>query len=265
VTLHEGIGERETGYTVLVYSHSAVHWEKPRVALPFSKQVRLANRVGCQYTQYSQITNTFTSTNAGGNSTYPTFMNNPQYRLQVHPSTKGLANSRASNQNVFNVVVRCGRDMPVNIMLVWSGGSRVFEYVPGDRSGSIADWRYRLAQPDVAMESGAYTYGFASASGSLRRTWAGHQVFQHTHNEVAGQYTLIISGHSPRHQGPFQLSVESVERFELEPIPQEGAGMYSKSMIGDWCVSSSAPMMLFLHFSQVRNDRRRWTLVRRVH
>jgi hypothetical protein len=36
--------------------------------------------------------------------------------------------------------------------------------------------------------------------------------------------------------GPYQLDIESMERFELETIPQEGAGLYSKLVQGEWSV-----------------------------
>ena len=36
--------------------------------------------------------------------------------------------------------------------------------------------------------------------------------------------------------GSFSLKVESSYRFDLKPIQQEGAGMYSKTVRSAWCV-----------------------------
>ena len=51
---------------------------------------------------------------------------------------------------------------------------------------------------------------------------------------VAGDYTLVVSAFEPRHSGKFALRAECSERFELTPIPQEGAGMFSKLVRGEW-------------------------------
>jgi len=36
--------------------------------------------------------------------------------------------------------------------------------------------------------------------------------------------------------GPFTLKVESSHPFDMQPIPQEGAGMYSRVVQGSWSV-----------------------------
>jgi calpain-7 len=48
-----------------------------------------------------------------------------------------------------------------------------------------------------------------------------------------------VSAFSPTHFGEFSLLVCSSRCVEVDPIPQEGAGMFSKTMRGDWCVLSS--------------------------
>jgi hypothetical protein len=51
---------------------------------------------------------------------------------------------------------------------------------------------------------------------------------------IAGEYTLIVSAFEPRQQGTFTINVESARAFDLTPLPAEGAGMYSKTVRGQW-------------------------------
>jgi hypothetical protein len=53
---------------------------------------------------------------------------------------------------------------------------------------------------------------------------------------AAGDYTVILSAFEPDQTGKFTLKVESTSRFELKSIPQEGAGMYVKTVRGEWYV-----------------------------
>lgn len=53
---------------------------------------------------------------------------------------------------------------------------------------------------------------------------------------LAGVYTLIVSLFEPGWTGDFNLLVESSLPLSITAIPQEGAGMYHRSMIGSWCV-----------------------------
>lgn len=133
---------------------------------------------------------------SGGNSSYPTFMNNPQYHFQIKPT----AGSNAG------VPVRCtvqgSKDVPLNIMVVWSGGARVTDITLGD----------------IALESGPYNYGIAYATGVL----------------TAGHYTLVVSTFEPQMHSTFSLTVECSHRFDLEALPLEGAGMFLKTIKGSW-------------------------------
>lgn len=46
---------------------------------------------------------------------------------------------------------------------------------------------------------------------------------------------MIVSAFEPqKYLGPYSIRVESSRRFDLQPIPQEGAGMYSKVVKGAW-------------------------------
>jgi len=51
-----------------------------------------------------------------------------------------------------------------------------------------------------------------------------------------GDFTLVVSAFSPTHLGEFSLLVSSSRWVEVDPIPQEGAGMFAKTMRGEWCV-----------------------------
>lgn len=71
------------------------------------------------------MTGSFTATSAGGNSGFPSFMVNPQYKLSVQspPGTTAAAMRRAR----VEVVVHAARTLPLNVVAVWAGGARVFE------------------------------------------------------------------------------------------------------------------------------------------
>ena len=51
---------------------------------------------------------------------------------------------------------------------------------------------------------------------------------------AAGDYTVVISAFDPSHQGQFSLRVKSSHRIQLDTIPQEGAGMFMKTVRGEW-------------------------------
>jgi calpain-7 len=98
-------------------------------------------------------------------------MVNPQYHLRINPPKH--ANSSTQKANV-SLTMQMGRDVPVNIALAWSQGSRIFEYVVS--SGESITTRhcmpdfFRLAQKDLAASSGAYGYGLARLTKSLQGT-----------------------------------------------------------------------------------------------
>ena len=58
-------------------------------------------------------------------------------------------------------------------------------------------------------------------------------------SRTAGDYTLVVSAFEPRHTGKFALRAECSDRFDLKPILQEGAGMFSKLVRGEWHVIPS--------------------------
>ncbi|KDQ56387.1 hypothetical protein JAAARDRAFT_310571 [Jaapia argillacea MUCL 33604] len=184
----------DVGYTITAYSSSAnIQWAEDPAAPPFSKTIE----------------GTLTTKNSGGNCTFPSFMTNPQYHLRIHPSTTPstsrspvAGSQRGKTKSRIGLSVEGGRDLPLNVVVVWSSGERITE----------------LVENDVAATSGAYNYGYA-----------------HTSRELTdGDYTVIVSSFNPYNTGPFTLKVESSQRFDLEPVPSEGAGMYTKTIRGVW-------------------------------
>ncbi|KAJ8581144.1 cysteine proteinase [Rhizopogon salebrosus TDB-379] len=142
-----------------------------------------------------KIDGMLTSKNAGGNCTHPTYMVNPQYHLHVHDAS-------TSAKAQVTLTAHSARDLSLNITAVWSQGERIAE----------------LTQKEVVTHSGPYMYGHARVATHL----------------AAGDYTVVLSAFEPDQTGKFTLKVESTSRFELKSIPQEGAGMYVKTVRGEW-------------------------------
>ncbi|KAJ6497495.1 hypothetical protein C8R45DRAFT_1093864 [Mycena sanguinolenta] len=116
----------EVGFTLSVYGPATANlaWDESVPTPPFT----------------SKVEGTLTSKNAGGNSTHPTFMVNPQYHLRIHPPKHSI--SSAARKADVSLAMQVGREVPVNITVAWSQGGRIFE----------------LAQKDLAATSGAYSY-----------------------------------------------------------------------------------------------------------
>ncbi|KAF8841696.1 cysteine proteinase [Paxillus ammoniavirescens] len=144
---------------------------------------------------------TLNSKNAGGNHTHPTYMLNPQWHLRIHDLGEM---GRAEREKASVILSAHGpREVPLNVTGVWSSGERVVE----------------LAQKEVVISSGAYTYGHARAAANM----------------APGDYTVVLSAFEPQiHLGSFTLKVECSHRIDLTAIPQEGAGMYSRVTKGEW-------------------------------
>ncbi|KAI9062454.1 cysteine proteinase [Trametes sanguinea] len=159
----------------------------------------------------------FTQKSAGGNHTHPTYYLNPQYHLRIHPHASSAQRGARDSKAQLSVIAKAERHIPVNVTLAWSQGERIDE----------------LGHSDLALSSGPYSYGYAIASGSI----------------PPGDYTLVVSAFEPRHTGKFELCVESSERFDVTPIPQEGAGMFSKVLRGEWKGANAAGGPLFKNYT----------------
>ncbi|KAF9524839.1 hypothetical protein CPB83DRAFT_885980 [Crepidotus variabilis] len=188
---------REVGFTISVYGKGPL------------KLSWIEKEIQPSYTQ--RLSASFFSKNAGGNCTYPSFMDNPQYRLTVH---KGNARSEKAKTTL---TLQGGKDMPMNVAVVWSQGDRI----------SL------LSDKDIVASSGAYSYGLARITKLL----------------TPGEYTIVASTFEPQYIGPFILKVDCSHPVDLKPIPQEGAGMYSKIVRGSWEGLSAAGAPSFKRYA----------------
>ncbi|KAI0691496.1 hypothetical protein BC835DRAFT_1431695, partial [Cytidiella melzeri] len=178
------------GCTITAFSSAVIRWAGTPSSLPYSET----------------ITGALTSKTAGGNASLPTFMINPQYYLRIHPDKSAKAN-RTTKSHVL-IMLTGDRHVPFNVSVVWSQGQRITDMV----------------KSDIALTTGAFKFGHASASKML----------------PPGDYTVIVSALEPRQTGPFSLKVDSSTRIELTPIPQEGSGMFSKLIRGSWTEDTAA-------------------------
>lgn len=142
------------GFTVTAYSGLSMRWDGPVRALPFDHR----------------ISGTLTSKTSGGNYTLPTYMINPQYCLRVPATTQ----DGRSGKTRVKVSLHAPRDLPINVVVTWGRGKRVFEWAQPSymraRKWLLTFERGSLAQSDIIATSGAYTYGFARLSADLPRT-----------------------------------------------------------------------------------------------
>ena len=118
----------DIGFTIAVYSAVAVSWDKPIPRAPFTIKV---NQAECRKRKvlhvHLQVDGALTVKSAGGNCTYPTFMMNPQYHLHIHPERQPGTQSNLKSR--LELVLQGDRDIPLNMMVVWSQGERIFEWV----------------------------------------------------------------------------------------------------------------------------------------
>ncbi|RDB24959.1 Calpain-like protease palB/RIM13 [Hypsizygus marmoreus] len=182
----------EIGFTVTAYAREGftIAWDENVSTPPFTNQVE----------------GVLTNKNAGGNCTYPTFMLNPQYHLQIH--TTPPRTSQMKTKAKVTLTMQTGRDIPVNISVAYSQGGRIDE----------------LVETEMAASSGPYCYGVARV----------------TKDFSPGDYTVILSAFEPHYMGPFSLKLDSSLPFKINPIPQEGAGMYTKVVRGAWNLATAA-------------------------
>ncbi|KAH7098311.1 cysteine proteinase [Auriculariales sp. MPI-PUGE-AT-0066] len=151
-----------------------------------------------------KIEASFNSRNAGGSPLHSTFMNNPQWCLKFQP---GPREHGRNTKSLLRLTVEASRGLPLNITVVWGSSKRITDIIEGD----------------VVLDSGTYRYGLASVN-----------------NEVEiSTYTIIVSAFAPKSIGPFSLTVESSIAFALDPIAQEGSGMYESVERGSWSLDTA--------------------------
>ena len=121
---YEGDGS-DIGYTLTMYTQKNVKLSWIENQRPPSYREKVGrNDFSVQYSVVTgqKVTGTITWVTAGGNCTYPTFMINPQYHLSLHPH-----NLKSLERAKVTLTLQVGRDLPVNVTMLWSQGRRVSE------------------------------------------------------------------------------------------------------------------------------------------
>ncbi|KAJ9091431.1 hypothetical protein QFC21_007221 [Naganishia friedmannii] len=177
-------------YTVNVYSDANILARKSAMTYGYEKSVDVD----------------FSGRTAGGNPSYPTFMYNPQYRVDIKPAISERAEGSTAN-------VKCqlvGDDQTsYNVKLVWNEGKRVTD----------------LQTQEVVADCGEYRYGQTSVT----KTGVG-----------VGVYTLVASSFEANRASKATIKIQSTLPLEISSIPQEGAGMFSRMLKGQWSGASAA-------------------------
>ncbi|WVQ73824.1 hypothetical protein IAR50_003405 [Cryptococcus sp. DSM 104548] len=142
------------------------------------------------------VTGSLNSRNAGGHPGWPTHMINPQYNVVVQPTRE---REKASGR----IILRGDKDIALNARLVWGRGELVFE----------------LSQEMVLADTGAYAHGVAYCD---------------IPELPPGSHTLIVSAFEPGQTGDFSFTLEATTAVALSAIAAEGAGMYTRTVVGQW-------------------------------
>lgn len=191
----------DVGFSVCAFSDHPMSWVREEQSLAYSETV----------------TGKFAARSAGGNLTLPTFMKNPQYHVRIHPDRSTNGTGHRGKKSRLYASLRGDRHIPLNVIAIWSQGQRIADF----------------AHSDIALSSGAYSYGHASIASDL----------------PAGDYTVVVSAFEPRHTGSYSLKLECSTRLEVvSEIPPEGAGMYCKPVRGSWTAETAAGAPQFQHY-----------------
>jgi len=172
------------------------------------------------------VTGALTSKNSGGNSTHPTFMNNPQYALVIHAnpnSSKPLPSSSSRLKRVGTEKIRLSltgsKDVALNVKMIWaSEGGRVTDIIQGD----------------IVLDTGPYNYGVTFASKHI----------------PSGQYTIVISGFNPG-AGMFAKTVKGAWR-ESGAAGPPSSGAYPSNPAFLLTVPASTQMQFRLQLIEPR-------------
>ncbi|KAF8929585.1 calpain 7, partial [Dissophora ornata] len=156
-----------------------------------------------KYPIEKMIEDEWTEETAGGCSSEPGFMNNPQYRLVVPI----LPAPQTTTSVLF--MLEHSKECVAHVQLVNSQGKRV-----------SCVWTR-----DIIAQSGEYRPVFCYCEANDLRP---------------GQYTVVVSTFNPGQIGKFKLTMQSHVELSLTPIPAEGAGMFKKILRGEWVLGVSA-------------------------
>lgn len=225
--------EEEVGFTLSAYSQSELSLSEMPRKFPFRQK----------------LDGYWKGRTAGGNVSNPTFMDNPQFSITIPPSSTLTPGSTPSGNALLStpspnrrpnsssgnlpstptassstgssilVLLEAPKDLPIQILLAYTSNSSP------SKSAQLQDQRVsRLVEGDVVASSGAYHHGVAVLE---------------TSNLNPGTYTLIISSFEPGRlgQGPYSLTLDSETKLKMGSIPLEGAGMYHRTLKGEWDVA----------------------------
>ncbi|KAL1918488.1 uncharacterized protein VTP21DRAFT_3148 [Calcarisporiella thermophila] len=184
-------------YTVVVSQHEKVrslHFTLRGYSMsPFTLM-----EVPQKYPRKKKIPGNWTEQTAGGNTSYPSYMNNPQYRLSILPPSGEFKDHRAG----LLLMLEAPRTHAVHVKLL-PGGKRVTS----------------VSTRDILAQSGDYRHGFC---------------YCELKDIKPGDYTIVLSTFEPGMVGGFILSIESTLKFTTSVIPLEGAGMFKQIIKGEW-------------------------------
>ncbi|KAG0050586.1 calpain 7 [Gryganskiella cystojenkinii] len=150
-----------------------------------------------------KIEDSWTEETAGGSSYNAGFLNNPQYKLVVPV----LPAPQTTTSVLF--MLESPKDFAAHVQLVNSQGKRV-----------SCVWT-----KDIIAQSGEYRHGFCYCEATDLRP---------------GQYTVVVSTFEPNQIGKYKLTIQSHIDLPLTSIPVEGAGMFKKTLKGEWIQGVSA-------------------------
>ncbi|WVF66841.1 hypothetical protein IAT40_001583 [Kwoniella sp. CBS 6097] len=142
------------------------------------------------------ISGTLNNRNTGGHPGHPTHIINPQYAITVQPPPRG---GKVSGR----IMLQGETEVAWNVRLLWGKGELVSD----------------VTEDMILCDAGPYSFGMAYCD---------------FHDTEPGKYTLIVSAFEPGQMGPFTLTVESTAPIDIEPIPAEGAGMFSRIINHQW-------------------------------
>lgn len=140
-------------------------------------------------------TGAWTRSTAGGSSNSPTYLQNPQFRLDISYDTQVALVLRTVSDDS---PTKLNADIHVKALLALSDGKRIT----------------KLRQRDIKAQSGDYKRGSAVIEATLSK----------------GTYTIICSTFEPNQVSKFRLEVHSSLpelHTSLKALPSEGSGRFS--------------------------------------
>ncbi|RIB09022.1 hypothetical protein C2G38_2044669 [Gigaspora rosea] len=146
-----------------------------------------------------QVKGRWTAQTAGGNPDDITYLNNPQYRISIAPSSCISPGDKLR----IHLMLEGPKEYAMHVNLVWGKGKRITS----------------VLAKDILVESAGYHFGFCYCEMEDIRP---------------GDYTIVVSTLEPGLIGDYILTVASNFNFSLTPIPLEGAGLFRRDINGEW-------------------------------